>query len=276
MHTYKAKVLALATAVLLVFGTLAGGLSALAFYSGQWIGIGTVGSASSSTIASGLVYSTASLTDTSSRGQYLRTLTFNPTQGSIVPMIYSQYSGYGATVLNSAKNAESKYGYDVKGGVNASFFSMATGCNIYGGVIISNGKVTQGCNSNGQTWELVFNSDGTSQLIESRVTYTITSPWNVPLECVNMYPESTGTGIYYYDTSCGSKSDIRAAGVEILFNKTNDTELTIGGILTGTVCEVRSNVSTGGTIGLNQFSLYASNSSPYAASLRALTVGSTV
>ena len=274
--TKTAKILSLFTALMIIITAMSGVFTAGAFYNGQWIGIGTVSSSSASYITSGLEYSVGYLTDTTSRGQRLRTLTFNPAASNLMPLVYSQYSGYGATTLNSANNAESKYGYDVKAGVNASFFSMATGCNIYGGVVISDGKVTQGCNSNGQTYELVFNSDGTSALVSSRVTYNVISPWNIPLENVNMYPETTGTGLYYFDTSCGTKSDIKAAGVEIVFNKTGNTELTVGGTLVGTVCEVRSNVSTGGTIGQNQFTLYAANSSPYAASLRSLAVGSTL
>ncbi|MBR5745994.1 MAG: phosphodiester glycosidase family protein [Clostridia bacterium] len=265
--------LSLFVAALFLFAALTGVLSAGAFYSGQWIGIGTVSSASTSTITSGLQYSVATLTDSTSYGQRLRTLTFNPASGNLMPLIYNQYSGYGATTLNSANNAESKYGYDVKAGVNASFFSMSTGCNIYGGIVISDGKVTQGCNSNGRISELIFNSDGTSALVDSRVTYNIIAPWNAPLENINMYPETTGTGLYYFDTSCGNNSDIRAAGVEIVFNKINNTELTVGGTLVGQVCEIRSNVSSGGSIGLNQFTLYASNSSSYASTLRALTVG---
>lgn len=269
----KRKALSILIAFLLLFSLTSGALTASAFYSGQWIGIGYVSSASNTNVATGLQYSNASLTDNTSHGQRIRTLTFNPTSSSLMPLIYSQYSGYGATTLNSANNAESKYGYDVKAGVNASFFSMATGCNIYGGVVISNGKVTQGCNSNGQTVELIFNSDGTTSLVTSRVTYNVISPWNVPLENVNMYPETTGTGLYYFDTSCGNSSDIRAAGVEIVFDKIDNTELTVGGTLVGRVSAVRSNVSSGGSIGFNQFTLYASNSSPYAASLRSLAVG---
>ncbi len=271
--TKSFKRLSFIVAVIVVFTAFTGVLSAGAFYSGQWIGIGTVSSASSSDITSELQYSWATLTDSTSHGQKLRSLIFNPATSGLMPLVYNQYSGYGATTLNSAKNAESKYGYDVKAGVNASFFSMSTGCNIYGGVVISNGKITQGCNSNGRISELIFNSDGTSALVDSRVTYNITAPWSAPLENINMYPETTGTGLYYYDTSCGTNSDIRAAGVEIVFNKLNGTELTVGGTLVGEVCEIRSSVSSGGAIGFNQFTLYASNSSPYAATLRALTLG---
>ena len=50
----------------------------------------------------------------------------------------------------------------------------------------------------------------------------------------------------------------------------------MGGTLEGKVVAVRSNTSSGGSIGANRFVLYASNSSSYAASLRGLAIGDTV
>ncbi|MBO4422784.1 MAG: S-layer homology domain-containing protein [Clostridia bacterium] len=270
-----ARIISFITAAVLIFALASGVFSASAFYNGQWIGIGTVRSSSSSTITSGLTYSLATLTDSSSNGQRIRSLTFNPATSNVMPLIYSQFTGYGATLPTSANGAESKYGYDVKAGVNASFFSMATGCNTYGGTVISDGKVIQGCYWNDVNYELIFNSDGTSALVQSRVSYVVSSPWNVPLDNINIYPETTDTGLYYFDTSCGTSSDIRAAGVEVVFNKI-DSELTVGGTLVGEVCAIRSNATSGGAIGINQFTLYACNSSPYVSYLRALTVGSKI
>ena len=51
-------------AILLVATAASGVLQAAAFYYGQWVGIGTVNSASTQTIASGITYDSITLTDT--------------------------------------------------------------------------------------------------------------------------------------------------------------------------------------------------------------------
>ena len=187
-------------------------------------------------------------------------------------MVYSQYSGYGSRTIRAAENAESKHGYDVKAGVNASFFVLSGGDisgSTYGGVNISDGKVFQGCNNYGPTWMLTFDSDGKSDLVYSRVAYELKLNGEVKrdaLENININPVSgkTTTGIYYWDTSCGTATDTTDAGVEIVFNKVDDTELVVGGTLVGEVCEIRANVSSGNDVGYDQFVLYASNKSQWA------------
>lgn len=274
--------IALAASLLILLAALSGALTASAFWVGQNVGIGTVTATSARTLGSGLTYANTTLRDQSSNTQNLQTLTFNPATSNYMPLVYSQFNGYGATTLNSAKNAESKYGYDVKGGVNASFFSMmSNSANTYGGVNISDGRIVQGCNSNGATWMLAFNSDGKSDLVYSRVVYTLSvggTPWSGALDGINLCPNTasaTNNSIYYYDTGCGTATDVKAAGVEVVCNKVQNTELTVGGTLIGEIVSIR-NVSSGGSIGKNQFVLYARDSSTYAASLRALSVGSRV
>ncbi|MBO5402589.1 MAG: S-layer homology domain-containing protein [Clostridia bacterium] len=266
-------------AILLVATAASGVLQAAAFYYGQWVGIGTVKSASTQTIASGITYDSITLTDTSGSSQAIKTLTFNPKTSDYVPLVYVNYSGYGGTTYNSAVAAEN-IGYDVKGAVNASFFSFTgASCNTYGGVNISDGKILQGNNSHGANWMLAFNSDGTAQLVYSRVAFSMVAKggaWSAAVDYVNICPETTYGGIYYYDEFCGSKTDTKAAGVEVVFQKQNGTQLTVGGTLQGKVTAVRSNVSSGGTIGAGNFVLYASNSSSYASYLRGLAVGDTV
>ena len=273
------KFFPLLLATLLAAAVIAGALQAAAFYSGQWVGFGTVTGASARTVASGVTYDNLYVSGSSGGSQRLQTLTFNPKTGNYVPMVYTKYSGYGDTTYNSAVKAES-LGYDVKGAVNASFFSFTgASCNTYGGVNISDGKVMQGSNSHGQTWMLAFNSDGSANLVWSKVAFAMTAKngaWSAPVENVNICPETTYTGIYYYDEFCGSNTDTKAAGVEIVFEKQNGTQLTVGGTLEGKVVAVRSSTSSGGAIGTNRFVLYASNSSSYASSLRGLAVGDTV
>ena len=138
-------------AILLVATAASGALQAAAFYYGQWVGIGTVKSASTQTIATGVTYDNITLTDTSGSSQAIKTLSFNPKTSDYMPLVYVDYSGYGGTTYSSAVAAENN-GYDVKGAVNASFFSFTgASCNTYGGVNISDGKILQGNNNNGAT-----------------------------------------------------------------------------------------------------------------------------
>lgn len=275
------RLLSVVLSFLFLFSVAFGAISASAYYSGQKVGFGTVTSSSARTVGAGLTYDNTIVKGNSGGNQRLQTLTFNPKTSNYVPLVYSQYSGYGGTTLSTAKAAEAA-GYDVKGGVNASFFSMTgSSCNTYGGVVISDGKIIQGNNDHDGCWELAFQSDGTANFIWSRVVYSIAAKngaWTAPLNFVNICPDSaakTYTGIYYYDSACGTSTDTKAAGVEVVFEKLNHSELTVGGTLEGKVVAVR-NVSSGAAIGNNRFVLYASNSSGYAASLRGLAVGDTV
>ncbi|MCH5183044.1 MAG: phosphodiester glycosidase family protein [Oscillospiraceae bacterium] len=280
------KRLPLLLAAILLLSAASGFLSAAAVSAGDDAGFGSVTGNTSRTVAEGLTYESTSVAGTVGGNQQLHTLTFNPKTSDFMPIVYSQYTGYGATTLNSAKRAES-VGYDVKGGVNAAFFGFTgKSANTYGGVNICDGKILQGNNAHGEAWELIFNSDGSSALVRSRVTYSLVAQhgaWNAPLTYINICPEinsqgenTTGTGIYYYDTFCGTKTDTKKAGVEILFEKQNHTELTVGGTLIGKVAEVRANTSTGNPVGATQFVLYASDDSPYASSLRKFAVGDVV
>lgn len=279
MKASAKKFIAVFLSVFIVISACSLSALALTFTVGAPLGSGIISSATNRTVATGVTYSTAVYTDSSNDQQKVYALSFNPKTSSFMPFVYSKYSGYGATTINSATDAESKYGLNIVGGINGSFFSfVGTCCNTYGGVNISDGKVIQGCNSNGPTYMLVFDSAGNTDLVYSKVSYALKvngSPWSGALEYINMYPYTLGTGIYYFDTSCGNNTDTNAPGVEIVFNKTNNTEITVGGTLKGTVVEIRSNVSSGGPVGRNQFVLYASNSSPWASSLRALSIGDT-
>jgi exopolysaccharide biosynthesis protein len=272
------KLSAILLILCIMVSVCAASVSALTFQVGGTLLGGTITSAYNRTVAAGVTYSNA-VFSTSGNQQQVHALAFNPQSGDYMPYVYSQYSGYGATTLNTAINAESKYGLDVVGGVNASFFSFTgTCCNTYGGVNISDGKIIQGRNTHGATYMLTFDSAGTADLVYSKVAYALKvngSAWTNALEYINMYPYTTGTGIYYYDTSCGNNTDTNSPGVEIVFNKVTNTELTVGGTLKGTVAAIRSNVSSGGSVGFNQFVLYASNASSWASGLRALSIGDT-
>ena len=284
MINRKMKILSVATAMTILFAASSSALPVSAFENGQSAGIGTVTSSQNEAIdgeGSGLEYSTSVITGTDGNNHGVKTITFNPTTSDYMPMVYSQYSGYGSRTIRAAENAESKHGYDVKAGVNASFFVLSGGDisgSTYGGVNISDGKVFQGCNNYGPTWMLTFDSDGKSDLVYSRVAYELKLNGEVKrgaLENININPVSgkTTTGIYYWDTSCGTATDTKDPGVEIVFNKVDDTELVVGGTLVGEVCEIRANVSSGNDVGYDQFVLYASDKSQWASELRGLKIG---
>ncbi|MBR5773593.1 MAG: discoidin domain-containing protein, partial [Clostridia bacterium] len=197
---------------------------------------------------------------------------------------FSKTAGYGAVTLDSAKQAET-LGYDVVGGVNASFFDFTgSSCNTYGGVTIFDGKVMHGTTSptSTATWVMTVDSEGKTGLVKSLLSYAVSAnggAWTAPIECINACPDSasaTKTGIYYYDSFSGTTTFTKATGVEIVFEKLDNTELIVGGTLRGKVVAVRSSTAANGAVGENQFVLYASNSSDYAASLRALVVGDIV
>ena len=229
MKSTTKKLLAVLLTLCVIISVCALSVSALTFTVGNTLGSGTITSSTNRTVATGVTYSTAVYKDSNNDNQQVYALSFNPQSSNFVPYVYSKYSGYGATTYDSAVSSETKYGLNCVGGVNASFFSfVGTCCNTYGGVNISDGKIIQGCQSNEATYMLTFNSNGTSDLVYSRVSYSLSvkgSTWANALQNINMFPYTTGTGIYYYDTSCGTSTDTNTAGVEIVFNKTVNTEI---------------------------------------------------
>ncbi len=266
-------------ALCIVLSITAYPISAGAFSKDQYIGFGKVTEAVSLNIDGGIVYDEMSVIDDDDNKQMVRTFTFDPTEGDVIPLVYCKFSGYGATTYDSALAAEAE-GYDVKGAVNGAFFGLTgVNANIYGGVCISNGRILQGCNDHGEEWVLAFNSDGSCALVRSKVEYSVSAnggEWTAPVVCLNVCPQDTYDIIYYYDSLCGSVTDTKATGVEIVFDKLDGGELTVGGVLKGRVCEVRYSVSEGGAVGKDQFVLYAPHGGADAESLRSLNIGDTV
>ncbi len=271
--------------LMLVFSAVSAVFQGSALSTGQNAGFGTVSTITSDReVGTGVVYNDFYVKGNSGGTQHMYTLSFNPQTSDYMPMAFSQTAGYGAITLDSATQAEA-LGYDVKGGVNASFFSFTgSSCNTYGGITVSDGKVMHGISAtnSSETWLMAFDSAGKASLVKSRVTFSLSvnnGEWTAPIENINSCPDTasaTTTGIYYYDSFAGTKTFTKTTGVEIVFDKLDSTELVIGGTLRGKVVAVRNSTSVNGAIGANQFVLYASNSSSHAASLRALVAGDTV
>ncbi len=285
MRKKKLRILSTATAMAVMFATYSGAMSVSAFEDGQSVGIGTVTSSSNRPIDgddSGLNYSEAVITGTTGTEYDVHTVTFNPQDSDYLPFVYSKFSGYGSPVLPSGQNAEEK-GYDIKAGVNGSLYYMYSG-STYAGVGISDGKIIQGDNSWGSQYVLAFNSDGTAQIVYSHMEYTLElndeeQPEAMGHINIRPAPESasgdsmkTDDKIYYFDTSCGTATDSSIDGVEVIFEKIDNTDLVVGGTLVGRVKEVRENTS-GNEVASNEFILYARNSSEWASVLSGLQVG---
>lgn len=280
----KCRIVSFFLAFLLLLSASAVAITVLAVSIDQNVGIGKVTDVNSQKITDDLLYETSVVQDKNGRDHSLYSFEFNPKTCDLLPMAFSNASGSGEAVYDSAVKAE-ELGYDVKAAVNASFFGMSyphTSSNTYGGVNISDGKILQGDNNFWEQEELVINSDGTVALVTSRVSYTIAAPddaWSIPLGHVNICPTTAGEtdySIYYYDEFCGEKTHTKYAGIEVVFEKQNGAEFTVGGTLAGKVVEIRPGVSKGGNIGENQFVLYSKNSGYYVETLRSLSVGDTL
>lgn len=261
---------------------------------GQDAGIGKITNVKTRQIGEGLSFETVIIHGDNGMDHSVFAFSFDPRRSNYLPLAYSRRNGFGATVYDVAVKAGER-GYDVKAAVNAVFFGMTgilpggiptgephTSSNIYGGINLSDGRVMQGDNSHGEEWELLFHSDGRAELVRSRVAYSVTAQGKtLPLVHINMAPNSrktTDSGIYYYDSFCGDMTETKAPGVEVVFEKQNGSELTVGGTLVGKAVGIREIVSGGGAIGETQFVLHASSDFPSEqyALLRSLAVGDTV
>ena len=275
------KFLALGLTIIMV-----GSMLATTIFVGQALdlsSLGTVNSTTPSTVTTGLGLTTYDITDKNSAKQLVYTLDFNPKTSDLVPFMYHVWNGSGALVLTDGTNAETKLGVDVVAGVNADFFSMGT--TTYGvanNMYISNGKIaTDSCGSS--STQLVFDSTGNASVASSQLDYKIfinDKEWKIvdnnvrssALGFINKRSATWSNRIYYYDTSCGTKTDSVEPGVEVVVKKLNGTDLVVNGILKGEVVEVRKD-SKNSSFEPDQFILYMTNTSPLKAAAEALVAG---
>ena len=281
------KLISIVLVLMLIMSMATVALQASALSSGQDAGFGTISSVAAERevgTGTGIIYNEFKVAGTTGGTQQMYSLTFNPQTSDYIPMVFCQTVGYGALTLDSANQAEA-LGYDVKGGVDASFgHFVGTSANTYGGIMISDGRVMHGTSSpdTTATWVMTADNSGKISFVESLVRFAVSAKngeWTAPIECINACPDSstaTKPGIYYYDSFSGTTTFTKTLGVEIVFEKLDSTELIVGGTLKGKVVEIRNSTAVNGALASNQFVLYASNSSEYAASLRTLAIGDTV
>lgn len=209
-----------------------------------------------------------------------QSLTFHPEDGYL-PVVYATYSGWASTLdTHFEKATEERWGYDVVGVINGSFFSMTDG--MLTGITITDGRIT--CAHTGFSGELVtFGTDGVMRVTKSALDYKLSINGKEYENALHYFNKVSQAGavsekIYYWDSACGTKSDAPEAGYELLFNKINHSELSVGGTLIGELVSVTE--TTEETRGIafesNQFVLYCKTASPYADSLKNLKPGAQV
>ncbi len=205
-------------------------------------------------------------------------LTFNPSTSGCIPVVIpGAYAGSTSTLAATYSAAVNRYGYEVVGIINGSYFTMASGRLL--GNVITDGRITT-ADPLSDTIYITFNSAGKMQEIYSKMVTTVTmngATYNNAIQCINKLPkDGTTNNMYYFDSACGTKSDSSscAAGYEVVFNKINNTELTMGGTLVGEV--VKGGTTRGNSIGTNQFTLYAKSGTAYYTALQSLKAGDKV
>ncbi len=209
-----------------------------------------------------------------------QSLTFHPADGYL-PVVYATYAGWASTLeTHYEKAAEERWGYEVVGIINGSFFSMTDGMLM--GITITDGRIT--CAHTGFSGELVtFGTDGVMRVTKSALEYKFSINGKEYENALHYFNKVSQAGavsdkIYYWDSACGNKSDAAEAGYELLFNKINHSELSVGGTLVGELVSVTETTeeSKGIAFESNQFVLYCKAASPYAESLKNLKPGAQV
>ena len=222
-------------------------------------------------------------------------LEFNPEDGYI-PMVFSGYSGTSAVLETQYKIATEKYGYEVPAIINGAFFSMDSGNVTYGnygtlvGIVISNGKIAS-AHAGYSDSVVAFGSDGSMNIVKSSLDYKLFIKGEEIKNGIYYINKTSGSKIasawnnnfYYYDTSCGRVCDTYeiCPGYEIICEKIENTDLTVGGTLKGKVLEVKEN-SYGAALAeerydlSNKFVLFVKSTSPNAKYAKDLEAGDSI
>lgn len=220
---------------------------------------------------------------------------FDPADG-YMPMVFSGYSGTSGVLKTQYEIATQKYGYEVPGIINGAFFSMDSGTVTYGnygtlvGMVISNGKIASA--HAGYTDSVVaFGSDGSMNIVKSSLDYKLYIKGEEIKNGLYYINKTSGSKVasnwnnnfYYYDTSCGRVCDTYAIcpGYEVICEKVDNTDLSVGGTLKGKVLEVKEN-SYGAALAedkmdlSNKFVLFVKSSSPNAKYVKDLVEGDAI
>ncbi len=210
---------------------------------------------------------------------------FDPADGYF-PMAFVKNAGSVGLLNRQYESATTKYGFDVIGAINGSFFGMDSGTLV--GLLITNGKVS--CAHAGYTDSVVaFGTDGSMNIVKSKLDYKLfingTEIKN-GLYYINKTHGKNGgwtNNFYYYDTSCGTITDTYDTnpGYTVICEKLDNTDLIVGGTLKGKVLEVKADSSyvkfeeTDGIIS-NKFAIFVKSTSPNAQYVKDLKAGDSI
>jgi len=236
------------------------------------------------TIEPGVTYTNFNITS----GQNGNTVTgvamqFNPKDGYI-PMTFGAYAGNVGTLQSQYSVATSaKYGYDVAGLINGSYFTMSKGELDYAN--ISNGKLTCAHVDQYNREVVAFDKDGNMKSVYSKLEFKLyANGTELPnaIYAINKRYENNKSkapyAVYYYDTSCGTTTDTNEPGYEIVCQKVNGTDIAVGKTLMGKVVEVKANsygtkFESNSNVQSDKFVLYVNAASNFANTLKNLKAG---
>ncbi|MBR5780289.1 MAG: phosphodiester glycosidase family protein [Clostridia bacterium] len=210
---------------------------------------------------------------------------FDPADGYF-PMAFVKNAGSVGLLNRQYDSATTKYGYDVIGAINGSFFGMDSGTLV--GLLITNGKVS--CAHAGYTDSVVaFGTDGSMNIVKSSLDYKLFingQEIKNGLYYINKTHGKNGgwtNNFYYYDTSCGTITDTYDTnpGYTVICEKLDNTDLMVGSTLKGKVLEVRENSSyvrfeENDNVVSNKFALFVKTSSPNAQYVKDLKAGDSI
>lgn len=234
----------------------------------------------------GLNYSTSSYTDSANAKGTVHSLVYNPKTSNVLAYVDNGNAGWGFKTLSTATRCEEYTNYNVVAGINNEFFSMDSatyGVLVGYGMYITDGRIAQaqvGAEGN----VLAFASDGTINAVKSKLGYTVSvngaewkSSGSTALAFINKRSSTWSNGIYIWDSCCGTKTDSveRAPGIEIVCEKLDNAEISVGSTCSAKVVEVRTN-SYCSSFEPNQFVMYIKNGSPNQTFAKTIKVGDQV
>lgn len=207
-------------------------------------------------------------------------VTFDPADGYL-PVVFASNAGWASLLSTHFTRASlERWGYEPVGIINGSFFSTANGTLV--GNVITDGRIT--CAHVGFSDEMVtFDNTGKMTVVKSCLDYKLYVNGKELANSLYYFnkvsdSDKVSNKIYYWDSACGTISDSAEygiGGIEVLCNKVDNSELSVGNTLVGEVVSV--GVDTSGTsIGTNQFVLFCKSDSPFASALKGLKAGSEV
>lgn len=200
------------------------------------------------------------------------TFTYDPKSADVKPMATSgRYIWGGETLSNMAGQAQAA-GETVIAAVNGSFFDTSNGTPL--GAVITDGEVTS-ASYGPDGWRLAaFKADGS--FVQGMTDFRITWQKQGAAEAtaVNYLNKPQGAAGLYIYTDRFAATTKTGAGTAVRLN-VGEANLTIGGMITGTVEEVLDS-GADAAIGEGRLVLFASEGSAGVEALRALTAGDKV